>query len=327
MKRLVFGLLAALLFTFVTALALEVLTRLVVDDGMQYDLEMWKYARDAKQVSDDPLIAHENAANRQAWLMGVDFQTNSKGLRDREFSYERIPGKLRVLMLGDSLTVGWGVALKDTFSKRIERLYAKSGIDAEVIDTGVGNWNTIQEVQYFLTKGYKFQPDAVVLNFFVNDAEPVTQDRPPSALMRNCYACVFVVGRTDTVMRQFFGKVDWSEYYLSLYGDGTSKGWLDAKEAIHRLADFCRMKGITLLIASLPELHDVRNYRLQRITDLVHKAADQYGVAFVDLLPYLKDQQSSTLWVTPPDPHPNALAHKLIAQGIFDALQKLRKSP
>jgi lysophospholipase L1-like esterase len=322
MKRLVFGLLTALVPILVTVLAFEVLTRLVVDDGMQYDLEMWKYARDAKQVSTDPLIGHENAANRRARLMGSDFQTNSKGLRDREFSYVRVPGKLRVLMLGDSLTVGWGVAVEDTFAKRIERLYAKSGIDAEVINTGVGNWNTIQEVQYFLTEGYKYQPDVVVLNFFVNDAEPVTKDRPPSALMRNCYACVFVIGRFDTVMRQFFGKLDWSQYYLSLYGNGAGKGWLDAKEAIHRLADFCRVKGITLLIASLPELHDVGNYRLQRITDLVHQAADQYGVAFVDLLPYLKDQQSSMLWVTPPDPHPNALAHQLIAQGLFEAMPK-----
>ena len=193
-----------------------------------------------------------------------------------------------------------------------------------MIDTGVGNWNTIQEVEYFLIKAYQYQPDMVVLNFFVNDAEPVTQDRPPSAFMRNCYACVFVIGRLDTVMRRFFGKSDWSDYYLSLYGDGTAKGWLDAKEAIQRLADFCKERKITLLIASLPELHDVGNYRLQYITDLVHRAADQYGVAFVDLLPYLKGTQSSRLWVTPPDPHPNALAHQLIAEGLFDAMQKIR---
>jgi hypothetical protein len=27
--------------------------------------------------------------------------------------------------------------------------------------------------------------------------------------------------------------------------------------------------------------------------------------------------------VTPPDPHPNGLAHKLFAEGIFKALEKL----
>lgn len=328
MRRiLLFALLTGLLTLLITVTGFEVLSRLVVDDGMQYDLEMWKYALYVKKISPDPLIGHEHAPNRQLRLMGVDFQTNSKGLRDREFSYDRVAGKRRILMLGDSFTVGWGVALEDTFSKRIERLYAAIGIDTEVINTGVGNYNTIQEVQYFLTEGYKYKPDVVVLNFFVNDAEPLTSDAPPSALMRVCYTCVVVAGRLDTVMRRFFGKPDWSEYYLGLYGNGASKGWLDAKEAIRKLAEFCRINGITLLIAGLPELHDVGNYRFQCITDLVKQAADQYGVAFVDVLPYLRDQQSSTLWVTAPDPHPNTLAHKLIAQGIFEAMQRPRTSP
>jgi lysophospholipase L1-like esterase len=324
-RRIALDLLTVLVSLLVTALGFEALTRFVADDGMQFDLEMWKYARDVKQVAADPLLGHEHAPNRQARLMGVDFRTNSKGLRDHEFSYERVPGKLRVLMLGDSLTVGWGVAVDDTFSKRVERLYAAAGVDAEVINTGVGNYNTIQEVQYFLTTGRNYRPDVVVLNFFINDAEELTPTKPPSALMRSCYACVFVAGRSDALMRQFFSKVDWSTYYLGLYEDGASKGWRDAKDAIRRLAEFTNANGITLLIAVLPELHEVDNYRFQRVTELVRQAADQYGAAFVDVLPTLKDQPSSKLWVTPPDPHPNALAHQLIAQGLFAALQRLPK--
>ena len=87
---------------------------------MEYDLEMWKYARDVKQLAANPLLAHEHAPNRNAVLMGVNFQTNSKKLRDREFSYNRQPGRLRIMMLGDLLTVGWGVPVEQTFSKRIE---------------------------------------------------------------------------------------------------------------------------------------------------------------------------------------------------------------
>jgi hypothetical protein len=62
---------------------------------------------------------------------------------------------------------------------------------------------------------------------------------------------------------------------------------------------------------------------LQKITDLVHEAADQNGVPFVDLLPYVQGVPSPELWVTPPDPNPNGLAHRLFAQGIFEALEKL----
>jgi lysophospholipase L1-like esterase len=326
-RRIVLNLLTLLISLAVAAVGLELLTRLVVDDGMQYDLEMWKYAREVKRVSADPLIGHEHAPNRQARLMGVDFRTNSKGLRDHEFAYERTPGKLRIVMLGDSLTVGWGVPLEQTFSKRIERLFAADGIDAEVINLGVGNYNTTQEVQYFLATGQKYRPDIVVLNFFINDAEPLTATVPPSWLMRACYACVFISGRFDSLLRRFFGKQDWAAYYLSLYEDGNSHGWRDAKAAIIHLADFTRANGITLLVASLPELHDVQSYRFQTITDLVRQAATENGAAFVDVLPYLKDQPSAALWVTPPDPHPNAFSNQFIAQGLFEALQPLAKNP
>jgi lysophospholipase L1-like esterase len=326
-RRIVLNLLTLLLSLAVAAVGLELLTRFVVDDGMQYDLEMWKYAREVKQVSADPLIGHEHAPNRQARLMGVDFRTNSKGLRDREFAYERTPGTLRVVMLGDSLTVGWGVPLEQTFSKRIERLFAGAGIDAEVVNLGVGNYNTIQEVQYFLVTGQKYRPDIVVLNFFINDAEPLTAAVPPSWLMRVCYACVFISGRFDSLLRRFLGKQDWAAYYLSLYEDGNSQGWRDAKAAIHRLADFTEANRIRLLVTSLPELHDVEHYRFQAVTDLVRQAAAEDGAAFVDVLPYLKDQASAALWVTPPDPHPNALANQLIAQGLFEALQPLAENP
>jgi lysophospholipase L1-like esterase len=324
MKRIVFPLLTVAFCVAVVFGCVEAYVRVVVDDGMQFDLEMWKYAKDVKIVDPDPLIGHRHGANRKARLMRVMVETNSQGLRDREYSFEKPAGVLRIVMLGDSFTEGWGVAEQDTFSNRVEHLYAEHGIKAEVINTGVGNWNTIQEVEFFLTDAYRYHPDIIVLNFVFNDAEPLPHERPPSFLMRYCYSCVFLIGRYDALRRMVFGGGDWADYYLGLFGDGTARGWIDAKAGIKRLADYCKENDIKLLIASHPELHDVQHYRLQRITDYVGAAAAEYGVAFVDLLPYVRDQQSSALWVTPPDPHPNALANKFLAQGIYEALEKLR---
>jgi hypothetical protein len=58
------------------------------------------------------------------------------------------------------------------------------------------------------------------------------------------------------------------------------------------LAEYCKANSIRLLIASLPELHDVNHYRFQRITDLLRNAAKQYGAEFVDILPYVANQRS-----------------------------------
>jgi lysophospholipase L1-like esterase len=308
----------------VIVVGIESYVRIVVDDGMQFDLEMWKYARDIKTVSPNPLIGHRHAAHRAARLMGVDLVTNSAGLRDdREIAYERQPGVLRVLMLGDSLTEGWGVSLESTFSQRIERMYLERGITAEVINAGVGNYNTIQEVESFLTALYKFHPDIVVLNYFINDAEPVPRAHAPGIIESRCYSCVFVAGRIDVLLREFSEHKNWADYYLDLYGNGTAKGWLDVKRAIKRLAEYCKEHEVKLLIANLPELHDVQDYRFQTVTELVRGAANENGVAFVDILPKLKGQESPKLWVTPVDPHPNAYANQFIAEGIFEALQSL----
>src|SRR5882672_7924654 len=50
-----------LLVTLVLVAGLfELGVRLFVDDGMNFNLEMWKYARDVKQRSANPLIGHEH---------------------------------------------------------------------------------------------------------------------------------------------------------------------------------------------------------------------------------------------------------------------------
>jgi hypothetical protein len=149
MKRFAFPLVLATICCVFVAGVLELTVRFVFDDGMQFDLEMWKYAVEIKTVSDDPLIGHLHAPNRHARLMGVDFATNSQGWRDREFAVGRSAGVTRIVMLGDSFTAGWGAPYEDTFSKQLERLYNDKGIKAEVINTGVGNWNTVQEVEFF----------------------------------------------------------------------------------------------------------------------------------------------------------------------------------
>jgi lysophospholipase L1-like esterase len=307
----------------IVALATELYVRAVADDGMNFDLEMWKYAIALKQISADPLIGHEHRPGRSAHLMGVDVAINSKKLRDREIGYERTFGTRRILMLGDSFTEGWGVRFEDTFSKRIERLYAQSGTAAEVINAGVGNYNTVQEAQYFLTEGHKYSPDIVVLNFTYNDAEPVPVYRDPMWLERHCRACVFLAGRLDTVSRMVAGgRPGWAEYYLGLYRDDAAP-WRDAKAALHRLAEFCAARNIKLVIASFPELHDARQYRLNEITQAIRQVAQLENAEFVDLLAAVAHEDPPRLWVTPQDVHPNAYAHYLYADFLFQTLRKI----
>jgi lysophospholipase L1-like esterase len=327
MKReYLFGLVTLTLCVIVTAACIEGYVRLAVDDGMQFDLEMFKYARDVKVISPDPVIGHVHGPNRKAHLMGVDVATNSKGLRDRDIPYDRTPGTLRVVMLGESATFGWGVRPEQSYPKLLEGMFAEKGIEAEVVNTGVGNFKAIQKVEYFLTEAYKYNPDFVVVAYAVNDAERLGAHRTPGVLERHCISCVFIAGRFDTLLRRFTARPDWTEYYLSLYQDGKASGWLEAKEYFRKLRDYSKDHGIGILIANFPEMHDFQQYRFQRITDLAHGMADEYGFEFVDALDWMRDLDSRKLWVAPDDLHPNELGHRRTAEAIFSKLYPMAQS-
>src|SRR5262245_63146759 len=91
--------------SILSLLALEGLTRLVLDDGMLYELEMWKYAREVKMRDPRPDLGHRHRPQAEARLMGVDVRTNSRGLRGAEIAGKPADGTARIAFVGDSITM------------------------------------------------------------------------------------------------------------------------------------------------------------------------------------------------------------------------------
>jgi hypothetical protein len=96
---------------------------------------------------------------------------NSRGLRDREYTYEKPEKVYRILVLGDSFTQAIQVPLEATFHKQLETLLNQQNrvVSYEVINAGVGNWGTGQELLFFRHEGYKYSPNLVMLVFFVGN--------------------------------------------------------------------------------------------------------------------------------------------------------------
>jgi lysophospholipase L1-like esterase len=302
--------------------AIEFVIRAIYDDGMNYDLEMWKYARSLKQVSENPSIGHEHAPSRSAHLMGVKVSINSLGLRGPEISLEKEVGETRVLMLGDSLTFGWGVKESETTSRRLERrLRAELSQQVTVINSGVGNYNTEMEVTYFLERGLALQPDIVILNYFINDAEPTPYYGDFSLFSSWSYAYILVKSRIDTFLRSFTNSSpNWKDYYRNLYKDG-QEGWAKSISNLRKLASICKKKNIPLLIAVYPEIRNLKNYQFRDVHEKLRGLAKSLGVEYLDLTDSVNGLTESKLWVTAPDPHPNGYANSYFAEAIFDKIQ------
>jgi lysophospholipase L1-like esterase len=308
-------------------LFLEVAFRLEFYHSKDFAMEMWKYAVRLKRPVVDPNLSFVHVANSHAFLMGVDVKINSQGLRDYEYPFDKRPGTYRIMMLGDSTTFGWGVPLEYTAAKILERkLNNGSGTRNkrfEVINAGIGNYDTVQEVTYYSTRGQAFHPDLVVLVFFINDPEPVPREER-GVLVDRSYLVALGINRFDGVLIRFGWRPAWKEYYASLYDDN-KPGFQACKAALKTLANSTRNNHSSLLAALLPELHQINDNSYpfktehQKIKDIMAPES----VPVIDLIDGLKDHgPENTLWVTPLDDHPNAKANELIASQIQDWISK-----
>lgn len=98
---------------------------------------------------------------------------NSAGLRDREHEKAKPPNTYRIAVLGDSmmeaLQVSWEDASCSIMEKKLQECGAFSGQKVEVINFGVSNYGTAQELLTLRQFVWDYSPDMVVLTFTANN--------------------------------------------------------------------------------------------------------------------------------------------------------------
>ena len=100
---------------------------------------------------------------------------NSYGLRDVEFSMEKLAGTKRIILLGDSFFAALEVPLHSTSQSIIEENLSPDpsvGTRAQVVNMSVQGFATDQQVRWYEARGSEFSPDLVLLAFFIgNDVD------------------------------------------------------------------------------------------------------------------------------------------------------------
>lgn len=104
-------------------------------------------------------------------------KTNSMGLRMDEISYEKQADEFRILMLGDSMTFGYGVEVSDNLPSQLEEklneYFVQNGIEGKkvkIINAGFADGKSPDTYFLYLKKmGLDLKPDLVVVNYFINN--------------------------------------------------------------------------------------------------------------------------------------------------------------
>lgn len=304
--------LAVLAPLFLLLLGAEGLIRFKTMAMDNYDIEMWRYSRELKERSPDPLLGHDHLPSRTATLQGVELRTNRFGLRGPEVREDH-PNR-RILFLGSSITLGWGVAESQTMTAEIERRFRESGQDVEVLNAGIGNYNAPRYVHRFLTRLNELKPTDIVVDFFVRDAENLPLGGG-NFLLRNSQLAVMLWSR----VAGWLNRTSAEEFYGKIYAPD-SPDLKAADAALGELAAYGRAHGIRLYLAMIPDMHDLPHYRLGFVHQVVQEMAVRHGFRYVDLYPSVQDLPPERIWVMPGDPHPNATGHARMAERLFPLL-------
>lgn len=103
----------------------------------------------------------------------VAWRTSAQGLRDREYGPKQ-PGETRILLLGDSFTMGHTVDEEDTISRLLESRLAEKELlpSPTVINGGMSGAGVWQQWGILRDKGLALEPDWVILQVFMpNDID------------------------------------------------------------------------------------------------------------------------------------------------------------
>ncbi len=152
-----------------TLLAMLILMELVLQAFLPPVVE-WVYPQENYLF--DQQIGHWLKPKQQSYTHSKVVATNSEGLRDHDYSANVPDGTIRILALGDSQTFGNGLAIEETWPKQLEatlNMVSDNKDQYEVINAGIAGTDTWQHEIILERLLPKYNPDIVMLAFYVND--------------------------------------------------------------------------------------------------------------------------------------------------------------
>ena len=326
--------------TVVTLVLGEIIIRCVASMRHIYNIEMVKYAKALKVRDPKGEVSHIHRASASAHLMGVDISLNSLGNRGPELSDPKKPGCKRVLVMGSSITMGWGVNYDEVFTSVAEkRLNSEKpfgpGISFEFANAGIGNYNTYFQSRLFLREYPVVKPDMVVLHYFISDVQPRTMGRD-AFILKHSYLAAFCFDRWTQAKLRFSGQhKDLFTFYKDLYADD-SEPWKQTQKQIKEMHDFCAKDGVPFVIMIIPDIHDLSPgspyQALYAKIETAFKAMQIPTTNTFDAFQHEFGDDVTKLWIQSDDPHPNAKGHALMADILSRYISetdplKLKASP
>jgi hypothetical protein len=281
---------------------------------------------------------------------GIPVEINSHGLRGLETTYEKPPGTFRILNLGDSIVMGWGVREETTYGRRLEAILNEEStgdLRFEVINAGVPGWNLENALAYLQAEGLKYEPDLILLgltltNDIKGDSALLADNQQPLIqwLRSNTYFWPFLTVQLRWLKARAEGReridvidppTNPDKYFPTDPEAEQWKGFWNQVSAINRLA---REKDVPVVLVIFPlEFQVIDDGYSTLAQELLTAKAAEAGIPALDLLPafrqacrekpggacQLEDRYLfADVWM-----HPSAFGHRVTATELGAILKDI----
>ncbi len=229
---------------------------------------------------------------------------NYQGLRfeTTRLEFSRVEGSFpRLVCLGDSVTFGWNIAYEKSFPYLLEKKLSEQYPGVLVINSGTGGQTVVDGLDRLDSDVFYFSPQAVIINFGLNDAFIITEEENNS---------------------------ESDEPLIDEYKDTDLKNNIDLDtfaSTYRQLIEGVLEKGLEILIMGtnpvMTELvwenKDIarkqeESYRLYN--QAVRDIAEDHGLIFVDIREGFMAQGELDKLIQPDGVHPNETGLALISE-------------
>ncbi|HMB70653.1 MAG TPA: SGNH/GDSL hydrolase family protein, partial [bacterium] len=300
----------------------------------------WTLLQDSEAVQPtDDFLLHELRPGLDIMFKDAPLRTNRFGMRDREYDETPAPGTYRIALIGGSHSMGSGVADNETFEAILEeRLNAAAADTAatgaepppaadgspregapgrrpqryEILNFAVGGYSDLHGPIVLEERALRFRPDAV---FYIG--HPKNTERLVHHLAVRVERGVPIPYPELQAMVEAAGAeqgMPMAEIERRLLPSGeTIVRW-----ALRRMADLCKQNDVLPVWIGIPsEAGEDQSEEGGRLA----RWAQEAGFRAIDLSDVFGDVGPEELRVAPWDMHPNARGHRMVADGIWNALR------
>jgi lysophospholipase L1-like esterase len=271
-------------------------------------------------------------------------RVNAQGFRGPLVDAKKPAGVFRIACVGDSHTFGYGVAEGNTWPDALREALSRLPLSqpCEVMNCGVNAYDTEQEVLFLEQYVLPYEPDLVLLQFYMNDtALRDLPDAPPPegdfwlelahpwrrGIVRELRQRSQFI---DLVLSNIYRRRHLSQFgrdRVNQYADAAA-GWIRCRSAISRASDRLAASNIRFALVLFPFLfEDGGRLASHGPFSTVSAYCAQRGVACFDFESDFLGRDLDALRVHPLDYHTNDAGHRIFGEAVARELDRANLLP